>query len=120
MNLVQKSISKFYLKRQVAVDKFTVCDKIRPFLVLHRISIKESLFIFPEYESVYEALEGKKELVSTRDCIRFDDIVYLDESEVYVEIVTRTGFVLLLSKEKPERAYFDMFSITTNKPRLWK
>lgn len=120
MNLVQKAISKLYLKRQPAVDKFTVCNKIQPILVLHRISVKESLFIFPDYESVYEALDGKKELVSTRDCVRFDDIVHLDESEAYVEIVTRTGFVHLLSKEKPERAYFDMFSITRNKPRLWK
>lgn len=118
MNFVQKTISKIYLKRQAAVDKFTVCDKIRPILVLHRISVKESLLIFPDYECVYEALEGKRELVSTRDCIRFDDIVHLDESEIYVELVTRSGFVHLLSKEKPERAYFDMFSITHSKPRL--
>ena len=120
MNFAQKAISKLYLKRQSPVNKFTVCDKISPILVLHRISIKESLFIFPDYEYVYEAMKGKKELVSTRDCIRFEDIVHLDETEVYVEIVTRTGFVHLLSKEKPERTYFNMFSVTHNKPRLWK
>lgn len=115
MNPISKILSKIYLQKKSPVNSFHVCEKIRPIVKLHGISIKENEFIFPEYEEIYEIIKGSKKITSKQDCISFKDIVHLDESEIYVEIVVRSGFVYLLSKTKPERVYFNLFSITYNK-----
>lgn len=103
MNRLKSWILLYGIKQLPAVSVFEICDKMRPYLRLFRLSLVEKAILFPEKISLCQYLEQQRHCGRQYDSgIPYESIVIVEQQHNEVSLYLRTGHVFTFSSGSHE------------------